>query len=77
MAGARQAVEQRGARLLYLPSYSPDLNPIERAWSKLKTMLRAIKARSDQALQDAISQALPHITAADAAAWFHGCGVGL
>jgi len=73
----REAVERRGARLLYLPPYSPDLNPIEKAWSKLKTTLRSLKARSDQALQDAISQALPCITAGDAAAWFRGCGVSL
>lgn len=77
VAGVREAVERRGARLLYLPPYSPDLNPIEKAWSKLKTTLRSLKARSDQALQDAISQALPCITAGDAAAWFRGCGVSL
>lgn len=77
VAALRPLAEQHGARLLYLPPYSPDLNPIEKAWSKLKTGLRAAKARSHQALEDAIAAMLPSITAADAAAWFRGCGIGL
>jgi transposase len=57
--------------LLYLPPYSPDLNPIEKAWSKLKQLLRSAKARSKEALDRAISEPLPQITPDNAAAWFH------
>jgi transposase len=57
--------------LLYLPPYSPDLNPIEKAWSKLKQLLRSAKARSKEALDRAISELLPQITPDNAAAWFH------
>ncbi|HVB40080.1 MAG TPA: IS630 family transposase [Terriglobales bacterium] len=77
VAGLQPLLAQHGARLLYLPPYSPDLNPIEKAWSKLKTSLRAAKARTHDALQTAIADSLPAITAADAAAWFRGCGIGL
>jgi transposase len=56
--------------LHYLPPYSPDLNPIEKAWSKLKQLLRAAKARTKEALDQAIAQMLPLLTAEDAIAWF-------
>lgn len=73
--GVRQRIEARGASLLYLPPYSPDLNPIEKAWSKLKTGLRAAGARTVQALEQAIENLLPAITQQDAQAWFHlRCG---
>jgi len=62
--------EAAGAELLYLPPYSPDLNPIEKAWSKLKQYLRAVKARTAEQLQQAIADALKTITPSDAAAWF-------
>jgi transposase len=68
--GIRQLIETRAARLLYLPPYSPDLNPIEKAWSKIKQILRAIKARSTETLDQAIDEALNHITADNAKAWF-------
>jgi transposase len=68
--GVRERIEAAGAELLYLPPYSPDLNPIEKAWSKLKQYLRAAKARTEQQLQQAIADALKTITANDAAAWF-------
>lgn len=68
--GVRQRIEERGARLLYLPPYSPDFNPIEKAWSKLKQHLRRVKARAVESLQQAISEALPTITADNARAWF-------
>src|SRR6185437_11054017 len=77
VAGVRQIVEKRGARVLYLPPYSPDLNPIDPAWSKLKTLLRAAKARTEEALQHAITDLLPQITPADAAGWFRRSGIGL
>jgi len=68
--GVRERIEAKGADLIYLPPYSPDLNPIEKAWSKLKTLLRQTKARTREALEDAIAQLLPLITEQDAKAWF-------
>lgn len=68
--GVRQRIEARGASLLYLPPYSPDLNPIEKAWSKLKQGLRAVGARSEETLHHAVAQLLPSITPQDAHAWF-------
>ena len=68
--GVRQQIEAAGAELLYLPPYSPDLNPIEKAWSKLKQLLRAAKTRSKEALDQAISELLPQITRENAEAWF-------
>jgi transposase len=68
--GVRQKIEATGAQLLYLPPYSPDLNPIEKAWSKLKTLLRSSKARSKEALDQAITKHLPEITPDNAQAWF-------
>ncbi len=68
--GVRQRIEACGASLLYLPPYSPDLNPIEKAWSKLKTGLRAAEARTVEALEQAIQHMLPNITHHDAQAWF-------
>src|ERR671931_268322 len=76
-AGIREAIEQTGARLQYLPPYSPDLAPVERCWSKLKTALRAAKARTREALEHAIAQALATITVSDAHSWFHHCGYAL
>ena len=66
----RTWIEKQGAELLDPPPYSPDLNPIEKAWSKLKRMLRAAKARTREALEQAIADLLPHITPEDAQAWF-------
>ena len=68
--GVRERIEAVGARLLYLPPYSPDLNPIEKAWAKLKQLLRAAKARTKEALDEAIAELLPMLTAEDATAWF-------
>jgi len=68
--GVAQALEKVGARAMYLPPYSPDLNPIEMMWSKIKTLLRQAKARSREALRAAIRSALRKITGMDAAAWF-------
>ena len=74
VSGIDELVEARGARLEYLPPYSPDYNPIERCWSKIKTYLRKAKARSYRALQRAIKEALKTITEADIRAWFEFCG---
>lgn len=68
--GVRQRIAQCGAELLYLPPYSPDLNPIEKAWAKLKLLLRAAQARTAEALEQAIADLLPEITADNANAWF-------
>ena len=70
----RQAIEAKGCRLLFLPAYSPDFSPIEEAFSKLKTVLRRMGARTREALQEAIAQALTLITAQDARGWFLHCG---
>jgi transposase len=70
----KQAIEARGCQLLFLPSYSPDLSPIEEAFSKLKAILRRVGARTREALQEAIIQALPSITSQDALGWFLHCG---
>ena len=73
-AAVRQLIERRGARVEFLPPYSPDLNPIEQCWSKVKTALRAAKARTFDALVDALADALRSVTATDIAAWFAHCG---
>ncbi len=77
VAGVRQRIEATGARLMYLPPYSPDLNPIEQAWSKVKQVLRSLKARTLEALETAVAEALRSITPANAMAWFSHCGYGL
>jgi transposase len=73
----RELIEARGARLVYLPPYSPDFNPIERCWSKIKTYLRAAKARTSERLDEAIKQAFETVTESDARAWFKHCGYAL
>jgi transposase len=75
--GVQQALARRGARLVYLPPYSPDLSPIEPCWSKVKTALRTAKARTQSALDTAITQTLPTVTRADANGWFRYCGYAL
>jgi transposase len=70
----RQLVEAAGARLLFLPPYSPDLNPIELGWSKLKGVLKDFGARTRDALDVAIRRAMDLIGADDARAWFTHCG---
>jgi len=72
--GVRLLIESRGATVLYLPPYSPDFNPIEQAWSKVKQLLRGIKARIVEQLDPALAQAIAAITPHDAQAFFHHCG---
>ncbi len=74
VVGVVEAIAARGARVEYLPPYSPDLNPIEKCWSKLKTALRRAKARTREALEAALKEALRQITEADVRAWFVHCG---
>jgi transposase len=70
VAGVRERIEAAGAELLYLPPYSPDLNPIEKAWAKLKQHLRSAKARTAETLDQSIADLLPTISPQDAQAWF-------
>ena len=69
-----EMIQAAGADVWYLPAYSPDFNPIERMWSKVKAWLRKARARTLEALTDAIGQALAAVTRADAAGWFESCG---
>jgi transposase len=73
----RAAIEARGAELWFLPAYSPDLSPIEEAFSKLKALLRRAAARTGEALTAAIRAALTAITARDARGWYAHCGYPL
>lgn len=70
----RQLIEARGCQLLFLPAYSPDLSPIEEAFSKVKAVLRRIGARTREALQEALEYALTTVSASDASGWFSHCG---
>lgn len=74
VAGVRERIEARGAKLLYLPPYSPDFNPIEQMWSKVKNALRTAGARTEDALYTAIAQALKSVTSTNATGWFQACG---
>ena len=67
-------IETRGARVHFLPPYSPDLNPIELCWAKVKTALRSAKARTFDALVNALCEALRAINPTDVIAWFAHCG---
>jgi transposase len=67
-------IRATGARLEFLPPYSPDLNPIENAWSKAKTILRGLAARTWEALVPAVAAALQAVTPADSLGWFCHCG---
>ena len=77
VAGVRELIEARGAQLLYLPPYLPDYNSIEKAWSKIKQLLRSAKPRLLEALEEATALALAAITPDNAAAWFKHCGYGI
>jgi transposase len=70
----RELIEAKGCELIYLPPYSPDFNPIEQAFSKLKSYLRDACARSQQALMEVIGEALSTISTSDALGFFEHCG---
>jgi transposase len=70
----RELIEERGCELMYLPPYSPDLNPIEEAFAKLKALLRRAGARTHEALIEAIGRALDAVTASDARGFFEHRG---
>ena len=76
VAGVRQAIEQRGATLLYLPPYSPDLNPIENGFAKLKALVRKAAARTIDALEAAAADAISQFTPAECANFFAHAGYG-
>lgn len=73
----RELIEERGCKLLYLPPYSPDLNPIEEAFSKVKALLRRAGARTREALLEALGAALDAVTARDTRGFFEHCGYRL
>ena len=73
-AAVEAAIRSAGAAVEYLPAYSPDLNPIEKMWSKIKAFLRSAKARTSRALNIAIRKAFHSVTPSDAVAWFASCG---
>jgi transposase len=67
-------IAEAGAEVLFLPAYSPDLNPIEKMWSKIKNLLRGAEARTPGELITAIGHALARVTSNDAIGWFTSCG---
>ncbi len=73
-ARVRELIEGAGAEVLFLPPYSPDLNPIEEAFSKVKGILRRIGARTREALVEATGRALDAVSRQDALGWFGHCG---
>ena len=70
-------VQAVGAEVRFLPAYSPDLNPIEKMWSKIKALLRSVEARTPAELDEAISHAFSKINAKDAAGYFASCGYSI
>jgi len=74
---AIELIGSTGAEVWFLPPYSPDLNPIEKMWSKIKEFLRTAKARTQEALLRAIAAALKTVTSQDAIGWFQSCGYGI
>jgi transposase len=70
----RELIEGRGCELIYLPAYSPDLNPIEEAFAKIKGLLRRAEARTKEALVEAIGAAISAVTGEDACGFFEHCG---
>lgn len=76
VAGVRDAIEARGASLLFLPPYSPDLNPIEQVFAKLKTLLRRAEPRTRKALWTTIGSMLDRFQPAECANYLTNCGYG-
>ena len=73
----RNLLDSSGVRYIYLPPYSPDLNPIEKLWLKVKAFLRKFKARTLDALPNAIQNAFHSVTISDCSGWFCFCGYAL
>lgn len=70
----KQAIEAVGARLIFLPPYSPDFSPIENMWSKIKSILRRIAPRTDRQFKEAVTEAFKLISKKDILGWFGHCG---
>ena len=77
VAGVVDPIVAVGAKVVYLPPYSPDFNPIEMMWSKIKAYLRKVKARTKELLEEAIAEALDCVTTSDILAWFAECGYSM
>ena len=77
VAGVVDSITAVGATVVYLPAYSPDFNPIEMMWSKIKAYLKKVKARTKEALETAIAEALDRVTTSDILAWFAECGYSI
>jgi transposase len=77
VSGVVEAIEAVGASVLFLPPYSPDLNPIELRWSKIKAILRKLKVRTKELLDQAIAQAFSAVTLSDISGWFRHDGYAL
>jgi transposase len=75
--GVKEAIQQTGAQLFYLPPYSPDFNPIEMMWSKLKAILRKVKARTVDSLLEALPKAFQAVSINDITGWFLESGYSL
>jgi transposase len=76
-AAAQKLIQQAGAQVWYLPAYSPDYNPIEKMWSKVKAFIRKVRARTQEMLDKAIADALATITQSDICGWFKSCGYNI
>ena len=76
-ASVLDLIKQAGSEVMFLPAYSPDLNPIEKMWSKVKTHLRSAEARTQDTLINAIAAALGRVTRQDAINWFASCGYSI
>lgn len=74
---AHNAIKEKKAEFIFLPPYSPDLNPVEKMWSKIKQILRGIKARANEELFEGIGKALELVSASDAEGWFESCGYAI
>jgi transposase len=74
VSGVREAIEGVGAQLWYLPPYSPDFNPIEQAWSKVKSVLRSITPKTTRQLYRAVGTALRRVTRRECQNYFANCG---
>lgn len=74
MEEIEEIIEARGAWVIFLPRYSPDLNPIENCWSKVKAVLRSLKPRTLEELLDALVEAFSSVTLKDILGWFNHCG---
>ena len=70
----KELLDSSGVRYIYLPPYSPDLDPIEKLWSKVKALLRKFKARTLDALPNEIQNAFHSVTVSDCSGWFRSCG---